>query len=154
LERRFQPVEVREPNSAEALVIVKGVAEKFKHFHTVEFTDAALEEAVTLTQKRIPSRRLPDKAIDAIDEAAAMVRVEGIHAHVPAILYAAAVEKYPELRQLWKTMQEMDNQVMSARRPAKKMINEKKRVEEKMAARGMFVVDSDDIRKVVDSWYT
>ncbi len=153
LERRFQPVEVHEPSMKEALTIIRGVAEKFKEFHKVEFTDAALEEAVTLTQKKVKNRKLPDKAIDAIDEAAAMVRVSGVHEHVPAVLYAAAVSKYPELQQVWKRMQELDERVSATKRPTKKMLDEKKQLEEVLVEKGVFVVDSQDIHSVVDSWY-
>ncbi len=155
LERRFQPVEVHEPDFAEALAIVRGVADKFREFHKVEFTDAALEEAVSLTQKKIKNRKLPDKAIDAIDEAAAMVRVADVHAHIPAMLYSAAVLKNPGLADVWKEMQALDSKMSkSKKKPTKSMQHAKDTLENQIIAQGVSIVDSQDIQSVVQSWYT
>lgn len=75
LERRFQPVNVPEPSYAEAVEILKGLRPKYEAHHNVEISDAAIEAAVTLTQRYVSDRFLPDKAIDAIDEASARVRL-------------------------------------------------------------------------------
>ena len=71
LERRFQPVEVNEPDSEETLAILKGLRERYEAHHHVEITDAALHSAVKLSERYVNDRFLPDKAIDVIDEAAA-----------------------------------------------------------------------------------
>ncbi len=76
LERRFQPVRVDEPSVAETVAILRGLQERYKVHHGVEITDAALVAAARLTHRYITDRRLPDKAIDAIDEAAARLRLE------------------------------------------------------------------------------
>ena len=75
LERRFQPVTVNEPNERDALLILKGLKDKYEAHHKVVITDEALETAVNLSVRYISDRYLPDKAIDLIDEAAAKVRL-------------------------------------------------------------------------------
>jgi len=75
LARRFQKIDIVEPSSHETIEILKGLKTRFESFHDVEYTDAALEAAVDLSEKHISDRFLPDKAIDVIDEAGAVQRV-------------------------------------------------------------------------------
>ncbi len=75
LERRFQPIRVEEPDREGALVILRGIREKYEAHHHLAISDAALEAAVDLSQRYITDRFLPDKAIDLVDEAAAQVRM-------------------------------------------------------------------------------
>ncbi len=76
LERRFQPVNVDEPNTLDAITILRGLKEKYETFHGVQITDKAIEEAVYLSQRYIADRFLPDKAIDLIDEAASLIKTQ------------------------------------------------------------------------------
>jgi ATP-dependent Clp protease ATP-binding subunit ClpB len=76
LERRFQPVLVEEPTVEDAVSILRGLRERLEVFHGVRIQDAALVAAVTLSQRYISDRFLPDKAIDLVDEACAMIRTE------------------------------------------------------------------------------
>ena len=76
LERRFQPVVVDEPSVEDAISILRGLRERFEVHHGVRISDSALVTAVTLSSRYISDRQLPDKAIDLIDEAAAMIRTE------------------------------------------------------------------------------
>ncbi len=76
LERRFQPLLVDEPTVEDAISILRGLRERFEVHHGVRIADAAIVEAVTLSVRYISDRQLPDKAIDLIDEAAAMIRME------------------------------------------------------------------------------
>lgn len=76
LERRFQPVLVGEPTEEDALSILRGLRERFEVFHGVKIHDGALVAAVTLSHRYISDRFLPDKAIDLVDEACAMLRTE------------------------------------------------------------------------------
>ncbi|MGL5414135.1 MAG: AAA family ATPase [Clostridium sp.] len=78
LQRRFQTIEIKEPTEEETFFILNGLKEKFESYHNVEYTDKALKEAITLTNKYINDRFLPDKAIDIIDEAGAFVAMKGI----------------------------------------------------------------------------
>ncbi len=76
LERRFQPVRVDEPSIEDTISILRGLSERYEVFHGVKITDGALIEAAEMSDRYITDRFLPDKAIDLIDEACAMVRTE------------------------------------------------------------------------------
>ena len=76
LERRFQPVFVREPTVADTISILRGLKEKYELHHGVRITDAAIVAAATLSNRYITDRFLPDKAIDLMDEAASRIRME------------------------------------------------------------------------------
>src|SRR6202044_3256832 len=76
LERRFQPVMVDEPSEEDAVSILRGLRERLEVFHGVKIADSALVAAVTLSHRYISDRFLPDKAIDLVDEACAMLRTE------------------------------------------------------------------------------
>ncbi|MEA2397452.1 MAG: ATP-dependent Clp protease ATP-binding subunit ClpB [Thermoleophilaceae bacterium] len=76
LERRFQPVQVDEPTLEDTISILRGLRERFEVHHGVKIQDAALVAAATLSQRYITDRFLPDKAIDLVDEACAVVRTE------------------------------------------------------------------------------
>ncbi len=76
LERRFQPILVNEPSVEDAISILRGIRERLEIFHGVKIQDAALVAAVTLSSRYISDRFLPDKAIDLVDEACAMLRTE------------------------------------------------------------------------------
>lgn len=75
LERRFQPVMINEPDHDDALAILRGIKERYEHHHGVRITDSAVVAAVDLSIRYIADRRLPDKAIDLMDEAAASVKM-------------------------------------------------------------------------------
>ena len=75
LERRFAKVTVEEPSSDESIAILQGLQSKFEAFHQVNFDADAVKAAVQLSVRYMPSRRLPDKAIDLLDEAAAAVKI-------------------------------------------------------------------------------
>ena len=76
LERRFQPVTVDEPTVEDAISILRGLKERYEVFHGVKITDGALVAAATLSHRYISDRFLPDKAIDLVDEACAMIKTE------------------------------------------------------------------------------
>jgi ATP-dependent Clp protease ATP-binding subunit ClpB len=76
LERRFQPVMVNEPDTLDAISILRGIKEKYETHHNVQIKDEAIIAAVELSQRYISDRFLPDKAIDLIDEAASKLRLE------------------------------------------------------------------------------
>jgi ATP-dependent Clp protease ATP-binding subunit ClpC len=76
LERRFQPVQVREPSVEEAIQILKGLRDRYETHHRVIITDSAVEAAVKLSSRYITDRFLPDKAIDLIDEASSRVKLQ------------------------------------------------------------------------------
>lgn len=76
LERRFQPVQVREPSAEETLTILSSIKTQYEKFHGITITDEAVETAVKLSGKYFPEKRYPDKAIDLLDEAMSAVKVQ------------------------------------------------------------------------------
>lgn len=77
LERRFQPVVVEEPSPEEAKAILRGLLPRYERHHRLTIAPSAVSAAVTLSQRYIPDRRLPDKAVDLMDEAASRTRLSG-----------------------------------------------------------------------------
>ncbi|HGK1519482.1 TPA: AAA family ATPase [Streptococcus pneumoniae] len=75
LERRMQPVKVDEPTVDETITILKGIQKKYEDYHHVQYTDAAIEAAATLSNRYIQDRFLPDKAIDLLDEASSKMNL-------------------------------------------------------------------------------
>ena len=76
LERRFQPVQVDEPTAEDTISILRGLKERYEVYHGVKITDGALVAAATLSNRYISDRFLPDKAIDLVDEACALIKTE------------------------------------------------------------------------------
>lgn len=91
-DRRFQVVLVDEPTVEETVKILRGLKENYENYHKVKISDEAITAAVRLSQEYIKGRRLPDKAIDIMDEAAAKVNVQrgSSHEHAAALLHGAA----------------------------------------------------------------
>jgi ATP-dependent Clp protease ATP-binding subunit ClpA len=80
LSRRFQKIDITEPSEADAIEILRGLKSKYEDYHKVHYSDEAVEGAVRLSAQFITERRLPDKAIDVIDEAGAFARIEAFKA--------------------------------------------------------------------------
>ena len=93
LERRFHPVWVMEPTPEVTLEILKGLRPRYEEHHGVKITDEALEAAVKLTHRYVQDRKLPDKAIDAIDQAAAKKRLQVLTAQASAEAIRAEMEE-------------------------------------------------------------
>ena len=156
LERRFQPVEIKAPTQKETYEILKGIKEKYECHHRVQFTDEALKKAITLTHQKIKKRTLPDKAIDAIDEAASLVRVSHINQAVQLVLCDAVVKKHPDIQQIWDKIQLLDQQISHATNPPEKqlLIEQREQQEDVLAQKGLLSVDVSDIEAVVSEWST
>ena len=150
LERRFQPIEVFEPSPEETIQILQGVKDKYREYHKVEFTDAALEIAATLSRKLIADRKLPDKAIDALDESAAMVKVSHLHSFVDTVLYQAAIAKHPEVAGLWDEIQKLDKEILKTNDTA--LVSRREELEKQIDEKGIVTVDSADVEKVINDW--
>ncbi len=76
LERRFQTIFLKEPSIQDAITILRGIENKYEIFHGIKISDGAIIAAVELSSRYLPDRKLPDKAIDLIDEAASVMRIE------------------------------------------------------------------------------
>ncbi|MBH41849.1 MAG: hypothetical protein CL685_03980 [Candidatus Magasanikbacteria bacterium] len=156
LERRFQPVNIKAPTQKETFDILKGIKEKYECHHRVQFTNEALKKAVTLTHQKIKKRTLPDKAIDAIDEAASLVRVSHINQAVQLILCDATIKKHPDIQKIWESIQSLDQKISQATNPSEKqiLIEKREKEEDVLAKKGLLSVDASDIETVVDEWLT
>ncbi len=154
LERRFQPVYVREPNEAEAVEILKGLRERYEAHHKVTIRDDALVAAVELSQRYITDRCLPDKAIDLMDEAASRARLSQT---LPPL----------DIRQDRHRLENLKSELDSLRR--KQVLDDRierlekqiKELEESLAEResrwkssevGEPVVGEEEIAHIVQSW--
>jgi len=154
LERRFQPIEVKEPSQAETLTILQGIKDQYREYHKVEFTDAALETAVKLSDALVKDRKLPDKAIDALDEAAAMVKVAHVRTALNSVLYHVATEVNPEVSQLWKSIQSSDTKFTGVASPTEKkeFIKQREAAEAELEKKGIITVDAADVEKIIKEW--
>jgi ATP-dependent Clp protease ATP-binding subunit ClpB len=121
LERRFQPIMVSEPSVEDTISILRGLRERYEIHHGVRIHDAALVAAATLSARYIPDRHLPDKAIDAIDEAASMVRL-------------ALDSRPPELDQLSRRIRQLEIERTALKRETDAASKERlKRIERELA---------------------
>ncbi len=169
-DRRFQPVIVDEPSVEEAIKIVQGIKRNYETYHQVTFSDEAIEAAVRFSHEYIKGRRLPDKAIDLIDEAGAMVNIEKdeAHSHAVALMHGAAQQVVKgkvstaaldvltsELQTLRKKEAEATD-VKELQSLRKKMVEDVKKIEaeERVMAysAGWPVVSVDHIREIVAEW--
>ena len=154
LERRFQSITVEEPDSGQALMILKGVRERYEAHHRLTISDEALEAAVELSQRFIPERRLPDKAIDLIDEASANAAAERASLSEPERSIGA---------KLSKTAQQIEDAVkLGDFEQAAKLLLERDRMKDELgrikresaereAANGI-VIGRSDIARIVSEW--
>jgi len=154
LERRFQPVQVREPTADEAIEILKGLRDRYESHHGVEIRDDAVVAAVRLADRYITDRSLPDKAIDLIDEAASRVRLQLTLA--PQQLRSAKQElmkitkdlnAVPSSQQYERGLELQDKQ-----RELKDRIEQLEREWEEAKAAIPTAVTEDEIAHIVFSW--
>ena len=75
LERRFQPIHIGEPDDEKAMLMLRGIKEKYEHYHGIHISDKAIETAVKLSRRYIAGRQLPDKAVDLLDTSATRVKM-------------------------------------------------------------------------------
>jgi ATP-dependent Clp protease ATP-binding subunit ClpC len=151
LERRFQKVLVDPTSPEETLHILENIKEKYEDHHLVKYTDEALKACVNLTNRYISDRYLPDKAIDALDEAGARVHISNIHVPAEIINLEKAIE---EIRQ--KKVQSINQQKFEEaaqfrdieRRYSEELVKAKKRWEED-ARLHREIVDEEKVAEVV-----
>lgn len=93
LERRFQPVQVREPSAEKCIEIIKGIRSKYEEYHSVRISDEIIELCVRLSTQYIAERFLPDKAIDLVDEACARAKIRGTSQYVKKDTDYISIEK-------------------------------------------------------------
>ncbi len=154
LERRFQPVTVEEPTREECLEILKGLQEKYEEHHRVSVREEALEAAVSLSERYISDRFLPDKAIDVLDEACAKVSLKGFKVpenmeELEKVIEQLARDKEDAIRS--GDMKEASLLHQEQQEAQKKLEQQKKRFQRNNARRQVCVT-ADDIAGVVSEW--
>ena len=154
LERRFQPVLVGEPNEEDAVRILFGLRDRYEAHHRVKITDEALKAAVTLSERYLPDRFLPDKAIDLIDEASSMVRLASHTAPPDVKELEAELERIRREKEAAIAGQEYEKAAeMRDREKSQRKKIESERENWKSAKKTKkSVVDVDEITNVLAGW--
>ena len=154
LERRFQSVMVGEPSKEEAVLILKGLKDKYEAHHKVKITDSAINAAVELSARYIADRYLPDKAIDLIDEASSKKRIGEIIAPSPLRDIENEIKRLDEEKSEAVKLQEFEKAAQIRNREKElreKYDNDKREWEEKKRTSCPEITESD-IAEVVTSW--
>ena len=153
LERRFQPVQVGEPNEEDALEILMGLRDRYEAFHKAKITDEALKAAVTLSSRYITDRFLPDKAIDVVDEAASKVRMKvfSVAPDVKALEDRLNVVKKEKEAAVTSQDFEKAAKLRDEEQALVKEIDEKKAVAKEESDQKLIVTE-EDIAAVVAQW--
>jgi ATP-dependent Clp protease ATP-binding subunit ClpC len=154
LDRRFQSVKVEAPSVEDTILILKGIRPKYEEHHNVNFTDKSLAAAAKLTDRYVTGRFLPDKAIDAIDEAGARSRMESLKRPPEIEKLSDEIKEVCALKESAISDQNFED-AAEARDKEKKLRAKRERVlenwkksrEEKRAS-----VDEDDMLQVIADW--
>ena len=154
LERRFQPITVEEPDTEHCLKILHGLKARYEEHHHVCIEDTALEAAVTLSDRYISDRFLPDKAIDVIDEACSKVSLRGFK--VPEKIYELEARISSQADTLEEAVSKGDMKEASLIRREKEETQKKldqirKRLQKRNAGKRICVTE-EDIASVVSAW--
>ncbi len=156
LERRFQPIRIEEPSVEDTLEILKGVRIRYEQHHQLTITDAALEAAAIFSDRYIPDRYQPDKAIDLIDEAGSRVRLQATRQRKlvdPALLQdlrqvkqaltaAVQIQDFDKAIGLRDRERELEMQVQQAQQQNESYLDRT----------GQTAVEAEDIAQVVSAW--
>lgn len=155
LERRFQPVMVEEPDVAKSIMILNGLRPRYEEHHKVVITDEAIDAAVKLTSRYVNDRFLPDKAIDAMDEAASKVHI-------------GLLSSYPKIRECEEKLREIKRKKENALKEGKyekasRLQKDQDACEKKLAklkkgdkksgdGSGKLYVSEEDVAQVISDW--
>lgn len=153
LERRFQPVQVGEPNEEDALEILRGLRDRYEAFHKAKIIDEALKAAVTLSSRYITDRFLPDKAIDVVDEAASKVRMKVFSAAPDIKVLEDRLNSVKKEKEAAVTSQDFEKaaKLRDEEQSLVKEIDDKKSVAKEESDQKLIVTE-EDIAAVVAQW--
>ena len=153
LERRFQPVQVGEPNEEDALEILMGLRDRYEAFHKAKITDEALKAAVSLSSRYITDRFLPDKAIDVVDEAASKVRMKVFSAAPDVKALEDRLNAVKKEKEAAVTSQDFEKaaKLRDEEQALVKEIDDKKSVAKEECDQKLIVTE-EDIAAVVAQW--
>ena len=154
LERRFQPVHVGEPTTEETLAILHGLRERYEKHHQLHITDEALEAAVTLSDRYIADRYLPDKAIDLMDEACSRVRIQAYTAPPDVRKQELALEKVLADKKEAIAHQDYETaaRLRDEERCLKAEIDQKREAWNEGKPKVELSVSEDDVAAIVSGW--
>ena len=156
LERRFATVTVEEPTKDVAMKILQGIRPKYEKYHHIKITDSALESAVNLSDRYITDRFLPDKAIDLMDEAAAMTRIDGQGRNTAHAKHLRELEDLREQKELAIENQDFDQaaKLRQQELSLKNKVDQEDARRQKMEDQDEYAlkIDENDIAKVVLEW--
>ena len=154
LERRFQPVTVGEPTEEEAILILKGLRDRYEAHHKVKITNEAIEAAVKLSSRYIADRYLPDKAIDLIDEAASRVRLRAYTAPDELQDMEKKVKNLEQEKAEAINSQdfELAASIRDEERKAREALNQAKQAWKDKHEKANGEVTTEDIAYIVSSW--
>ena len=153
LERRFQPIQVGEPNEEDAFEILMGLRDRYEAFHKAKITDEALKAAVTLSSRYITDRFLPDKAIDVVDEAASKVRMKVFSAAPDVKALEERLNTVKKEKEAAVTSQDFEKaaKLRDEEQALVKEIDDKKAVAKEESDQKLIVTE-EDIAAVVAQW--
>ena len=156
LERRFATVTVEEPTKDVAMKILQGIRPKYEKYHHIKITDSALESAVNLSDRYITDRFLPDKAIDLMDETAAMTRIDGQGRNTAHAKHLRELEDLREQKELAIENQDFDQaaKLRQQELSLKNKVDQEDARRQKMEGQDEYAlkIDENDIAKVVSEW--
>ncbi|AFQ42275.1 ATP-dependent Clp protease ATP-binding subunit [Desulfosporosinus meridiei] len=154
LERRFQPISVGEPTVEEAIIILRGLRDRYEAHHRVKITDESIEAAARLSDRYISDRFLPDKAIDLMDEAASRVRLASFTAPPDLKLLEEEAERLKKEKEAAVSSQEFEKAagLRDQEQKLRAELAEQRGAWEHQRYKENAMVTGDDIAQIVASW--
>ncbi len=154
LERRFQQVMVNEPNTSDAVLILKGIKDKYEAHHKIKIPDAAIDAAVILSSRYITDRFLPDKAIDLIDEAASKARLRKTEEPAESKLLSEQIHELVRLKQQAVEQQDFETaqKLRDEELDIEKRLGELRDAVHRENESNPYSLTADDIADIVASW--
>jgi len=153
LERRFQPIRVEEPTEEEAIRILTGIAYKYEEHHKVRILPEAISAAVTLSNRYINDRNLPDKAIDLMDEAASAARIKTMKGAEDTLSFEKELKVLEA--QLEQSLKEQDFETAKAISARQKVLEKKAKNACNRSAKKQntaLLIGEEDIARIVSEW--
>lgn len=154
LERRFQSIELKEPSVEESVYILGGIKERYEAYHGIKIEDDAVAAAVILSEKYINDRFLPDKAIDVMDEAFSMKKIETSMKPEHILELEEAVNKYRNEKEDFVKQQDFEHaqEIYNEERKAQANLEKELKEFEGKKNKDNLIVKKEDIGKIISDW--
>src|SRR5699024_3630258 len=153
-ERRLQPIMVDEPSVEDTIQILKGLRDKYEAHHSVKIEDEAIEGAAELSHRYITDRFLPDKAIDLIDEAASMIRVDSYNPPNDLKDLEEKLEEFKKEKEEAINTQNYEEaaKIRDKEKQTKEKLNNNRTEWQEQKQSANLIVGYDEIAKIVSNW--